>query len=326
LSEHRTSIVVEMDNAAFASDDRAIENITRLLGHVARPPGVAVEEVIVVYPDTSEPRGSNATAALERAVDAFAGQIDLSVVQAAGRYYELKNAGAARANSEIVVFIDSDCEPSDGWLARLIEPFDDPATIAACGHTSLRPDSFLARTFGLCWYFPPPGSPLSEMPAGFFANNVAFRADWFRANRFQPDDGFKNACVMLAERMHENGGRLVLTEARVKHEFWSGGVRGLLWRAVVGARDADRKVVRRRGRARLGRALHALRRGAVMTRTAVSRSARYGPAVGLRRWQLPLAVTVGVLFWATSTAYQLATALGLVSHRRETVPEFMSVS
>lgn len=41
-----------------------------------------------------------------------------------------RNAGLALADSALVVFVDSDCRPSAGWLDVLVPYFDDPAVVA----------------------------------------------------------------------------------------------------------------------------------------------------------------------------------------------------
>jgi lipopolysaccharide/colanic/teichoic acid biosynthesis glycosyltransferase/GT2 family glycosyltransferase len=44
-----------------------------------------------------------------------------------------RNAGAAVAKGEILVFTDSDCEPASDWLIRMMEPFEDPAVVGVRG-------------------------------------------------------------------------------------------------------------------------------------------------------------------------------------------------
>jgi mycofactocin system glycosyltransferase len=42
-----------------------------------------------------------------------------------------RNAGLARADTPLVLFIDSDCVPEDGWLEPLLAHFNDPMVVAA---------------------------------------------------------------------------------------------------------------------------------------------------------------------------------------------------
>ena len=52
----------------------------------------------------------------------------------------LLNEGMRRAKSEVVVFLDADCAPTDElWLERLLMPFSDPKVAAAYGRLLRRP-------------------------------------------------------------------------------------------------------------------------------------------------------------------------------------------
>jgi len=44
-----------------------------------------------------------------------------------------RNAGAAVAKGEILVFTDADCEPESNWLEEMIRPFEDPAVVGVRG-------------------------------------------------------------------------------------------------------------------------------------------------------------------------------------------------
>ncbi len=47
-----------------------------------------------------------------------------------------RNAGVEAARAELVAFLDDDAVPSENWLERLIEPFDDPRVIGTGGVAS----------------------------------------------------------------------------------------------------------------------------------------------------------------------------------------------
>jgi hypothetical protein len=319
-STRSTSIVVEMDNVAFATEAGAIEALRQILDHAAQASSASVRELIVAHPTNGDQSDPSFTQAVRASLGDAPGIRIFTLGVPDGRYYELKNAGAMAAAGDIVVFVDSDVTPAEGWLDRLVEPFRDPETMAAYGHTSMRPDSFLAKVLALCWFFPPPGSPLSEMRGEFFANNLAVRASWFRHNPFPSDEGFKNAHVQLRRRMRERGDKIVLVDARVEHDLWIDDLRGLLWRAAVDGRDGDRKAQLRHGSSQWRRAAIAAGRWVRMSGRTISRSTRYASAVGLSRVEVPVAIVIGLLFWTLTTATQLGAALGLVRHRREEVP------
>ena len=50
-----------------------------------------------------------------------------------------RNLGAREATGEVVVYLDDDAWPREGWLEQLVEPLDDPQ-VAAVGGVVLHPD------------------------------------------------------------------------------------------------------------------------------------------------------------------------------------------
>jgi rhamnosyltransferase len=70
-------------------------------------------------------------------------QADVLIDVPAGEYVpgRVLNEGAKQANSEIVVFLNADCTPSDPlWLERLLEPFQDLQVGAVFGRQLPRPE------------------------------------------------------------------------------------------------------------------------------------------------------------------------------------------
>lgn len=56
-----------------------------------------------------------------------------------------RNCGARSAASSIVVFTDSDCEPTPGWLEAMLRPFDDPSVAGTKGAYRSRQGALIAR-------------------------------------------------------------------------------------------------------------------------------------------------------------------------------------
>ncbi len=56
-----------------------------------------------------------------------------------------RNLGARRARGDILVFTDADCAPAADFLERMLEPFDDPAVVAAQGAYRSRQRELVAR-------------------------------------------------------------------------------------------------------------------------------------------------------------------------------------
>jgi glycosyltransferase involved in cell wall biosynthesis len=56
-----------------------------------------------------------------------------------------RNAGVREAQGEIILFTDSDCVPSDNWIAEMIKPFEDKEVVAVKGSYKTRQKSMVAR-------------------------------------------------------------------------------------------------------------------------------------------------------------------------------------
>ena len=56
-----------------------------------------------------------------------------------------RNAGVREAQGEILLFTDSDCVPSDNWIAEMIKPFEDKEVVAVKGGYKTRQKSMVAR-------------------------------------------------------------------------------------------------------------------------------------------------------------------------------------
>ena len=109
-----------------------------------------------------------------------------------------KNIGAARARGEVIVFLDSDVIPEEGWLASLLQALSNLDVGVVGGNTYIAHEDLNGKAFALFWFF-----PLREARGGlwrdphFFANNVAFRAEVFRAHSFPPLGTFRGQCIAL---------------------------------------------------------------------------------------------------------------------------------
>jgi GT2 family glycosyltransferase len=56
-----------------------------------------------------------------------------------------RNHGASEASGAILLFTDDDCVPGPGWLASMLEPFDDMQVVGAKGTYRTRQKSIVAR-------------------------------------------------------------------------------------------------------------------------------------------------------------------------------------
>lgn len=318
------SIVVEMENIRTVEPDVlgvVLESLAAQLrphlGQFRRPP-----QIIFSYP--GEPDERDEVLRRIRQEGPGLAAIDLDAVGVPnGRYYEMKNAGAALADGEILVFVDSDVELKDHWLRKLLEPFEKAPTVAVSGHTFLRCDDFASRTLALIWIFAlERGDDREAARRSINANNAAFRLDWFRSmGGFPYDPGFKVSCALLYHRLRQQGRDCVRVDAQARHEPLRGW-RFLLWRAAVTGRDADRKYRLMKSPSRSRRLRHAASRWGTMLWRSTRRIVSKRKIVGLPLWQVPAALLMGWSFYTIAFANQAASATNLFGNAVEQVPEY----
>lgn len=56
-----------------------------------------------------------------------------------------RNLGARKADTDLILFTDSDCEPLGDWLAKMVAPFSDPQVVGAKGFYLTRQSSLTAK-------------------------------------------------------------------------------------------------------------------------------------------------------------------------------------
>lgn len=84
-----------------------------------RAPGVAIEVVVV------DDGSGDGTAVASRT----AGARVVELVGSSGNPGAARNRGALEASGDPIVFLDADCEPSDGWLEALLAAHASGATV-----------------------------------------------------------------------------------------------------------------------------------------------------------------------------------------------------
>ena len=297
------SVVVEWDNTALAGSERAATALARLSDEIAAAGGAV--EVLVCHDEPAAPLISPGGRGLPP------GWRTVRVPD--GRYYALKNHGAAAASGSIVVFLDSDAVPEPGWLAALLEPFTDPAVQAVAGHTSLEADSLWSRAFALWWFFPLRARPAPLEPVTlYFANNVAFRRATLLAHPFPVREGTsRGACVEQAAALGRAGVTIwKTTRAHVAHPA-PRGWRHFVLRALAQGRD---RLARERG-------WRATPAGSVATliwwiSRGTVRTIRFHRSVGLSPAGVPAALALCGLYYGLYFAGEMATFARIPAVRR----------
>ena len=235
------AIVVEWDNARISEVERAEEMLRRLYqqaAEIARSSNGSIDLILVFDPE--EMLEDIPRTVLARCVDVENWPGMVSLVAAPGQsYYSQKNFGVTKTNAEIIVFIDSDVIPDDGWLKQIYEAFHNSGVNIVGGETYLSTDSYYDRLCAAFWNFDVKRSGAGLYEAtNFYANNVAFRGDVARKYSFPGGDTFRGQCSALARRLRRDGIKLYrIRSASVSHPPPE-GARHFIHRAVCQGHDA----------------------------------------------------------------------------------------
>lgn len=202
------AVVIEWDNARTAELARAHAmlralhtQLVRLRHRVAAPP-----QVLVLY-DRHEVPATIVENSLRLHFNASKDLCELRAEPVDGlKYYELKNAGAARTSGEVVVFLDSDVIPEPDWLQELLECFANPDVSVVGGQTYMSLDTFYDKAFSLFWFYGLRSDRTDLAPdRNYFANNVAFRRSVFERHSFPKTDLYRGACLWQTDALLRNG-------------------------------------------------------------------------------------------------------------------------
>lgn len=318
------SLVLEMENARSVDLDEVSIGLTALVREISAVSslGFARPQVVISH------GGDDADTLLLRSnIAAEASQLEqvtdlIFSASPGGRYYDLKNNGISATNGDIVIFTDSDTVVEPGWLSAMLNPFQNPATVAVNGYTYLYYDDFMSRTFALIWFF-----PMAKMDTRFAskrainANNVAFRRSWITNHPFPENNGFKVSCTLLMRELDRDGHKLVSANARVYH-YPPRGWQFFRWRALATGRDADRKFRVLKSSHRGRRIAKSLSQWLTMSWRTTRRVIRHARQTGMPVWQIPLSLLVGLAFYSLAFWGQFGLALGLIGDEVEVLPDF----
>lgn len=173
------SIVIEWENAVLSELGRARAMLQRLQSQILNRPSEEFEILVMYNPEQVDINLIETILATD-----FSEEVRscCRVLIAEGlHYYELKNYGAEKATGDIVIFVDSDVIPEPKWLDNLIDIFylNRDANVVT-GAYYIDPVSFVDKAFAINWFFPLRSESDSVRHSNrFFANNVAFRRDFF---------------------------------------------------------------------------------------------------------------------------------------------------
>lgn len=232
------SIIIEWENARLSELGRTREMLKRLREQLAEV-GQPRAEVMILHDKEHVER---------ELIEAVIGEVDhldawparIRILETDGlEYFEQKNFGARQSASDLVVFIDSDVVPEEGWLSGLISPFQNPEVQVVCGNTYMSPDGLYGKAFALFWFFPLRSreDDLVRSDKYLWGNNVAFRRGIFEEFGYPHLPSFRGQSVALKETLKENGIDIYLQQrSRVSHPS-PNGVRHFFDRALCQGHD-----------------------------------------------------------------------------------------
>ncbi|HXJ79693.1 MAG TPA: glycosyltransferase [Candidatus Methylomirabilis sp.] len=213
----RVTVVVETENEREAQEIR-LGDVLQALSTQTYP--AALTEFIVV--DSGE-IPALATMIAERLPAA-------RIVNGTGlTEYQMKNLAASLATADIVAYCDGDCAPARGWIAAVATSLGEasPDVVGVQGRTVLRPGLFSRQLSVLLYGWRTDAS--GRVSHRIVSDNCAFRRDFLREQRFEPDQLPSTPETVLWTRTAGRDLSMIVNEAmRSTHDYpTTSGLRGL---------------------------------------------------------------------------------------------------
>lgn len=215
------TVIVEWENAKLSELERAHRMLMQLGAQMSQLAATRPTraELIVLYDSEAIDRAIPETA-VRTCINASAWPGEIKIVEAPHlRYYEQKNRGAQIGTGEIVVLLDSDVVPEEGWLEGLVRSLDDPAVLVVGGETYHATDTLHDKLFAAFWTFGvrAPSKGLYSYK-NFYANNVAMRRSLFLEHPFPDAPSNRGQCSALARELRAAGIKIYRQgDSRVSH-------------------------------------------------------------------------------------------------------------
>jgi glycosyltransferase involved in cell wall biosynthesis len=234
------SFIIEWDNARLSELGRARQMLQILQQQVVahRPKPDKPPQIVILY-DKNRVDPAIIQQVLDETIDDKAWDAVVKLVPTDGLgYYELKNYGVLQSDSDVTLFIDSDVIPEPGWFDSLMGAIEQPAVQVVGGSTYVKPDHFLAKAFGIFWFYDirSEGVALHDHYL-IYANNVAFKTQFLKAHPFPSLESFRGQCRVLSDDLRREGVTIYRHDgARVMHPT-TNGLGHFLCRAICEGHD-----------------------------------------------------------------------------------------
>jgi len=235
------SVVIEWENILLAESQRSNKMLQQLCKQLIEvsPNSCSKPEIIIVY-NPEESDGFGIEQLTKEQLAPCNSMIELKIIPAPGlHYYELKNCGAKHSSSDIVIFLDSDVIPEDGWLASLLESFQWLEVCVVGGHTYVPPENLYKKTYGLIHLDHSDHIQDGELLEReyFAANNVAFRREIFESCPFPDSAHIRSRHTVMVDKLQSRGFKIFYQpKSRTSHPI-PNGLRHFIKRAICDGHD-----------------------------------------------------------------------------------------
>lgn len=243
------SIIIEWENIINSQEWIAVKMLQQLSKQIIE---ISVNlsskaEVIIVY-NSENFEHCQMEQFVNEPLEPCGSMIDLKIIPATKLdYFELKNYGVRQSHGDIIIFIDSDVIPEEGWLVAMLEPFQNPETSVVSGLESA-PKSIYEKAFAAysgMFSESEFDDQIQEVEL-FHANSVAFRREIFVANPFPCLPQYRGQSDILAGRLRLQGHKILCQPKSKTYHPPPRGLRGFVTRALCQGHDLA--VYRRRAR------------------------------------------------------------------------------
>ena len=196
-------------------------------------------EILIVF-DPEEADLSDVEKFVMKELEPCIDLIQLRFIRAPGiLYYEMKNLGVKQSSpNEIIMFVDSDIVPDDGWLVGMLESFENPEVKVVSGNTYLGLHNIIAKVLALITFQPIPDVDYMYERNHFYGQNVAFRRKTILKHPFPKLKTFHGQADVLINDLVSNNIK-IYRQPKIKadhpmpitlREFVTWGlVQGLVW-------------------------------------------------------------------------------------------------
>jgi len=221
------SIIIECENVRFSELRRAEKMLQQVAKQISEISEILSThpEIIVLY-DKEVTKDNNIEQFVRDALQPLISLIDLKLIPTSNlNYFEQKNLGAKNSSNEILIFLDSDVIPNDGWLTSLLSPFTDKEISVVAGRNYISPISMWDKTFALFWIFPPENDKnfKTSQHAEILPNNAAVRRKVFHSIEFPVTSSFRGASTDFSNLVKKHDYNIFIQpNARTAHPSVNG--------------------------------------------------------------------------------------------------------